>query len=128
MTNARLKRASVVGLAAILLSAAYAAPLNAHPGHQPTPPANPSASLMPGTKLEEEFPAWRRSTDFAIHTKGDSQGYHLSIARERERFVSRPLATIQPGGYSEDDWLGYHCVTGNLEYVMAVVLPRGEIN
>ncbi|HEX2087145.1 MAG TPA: hypothetical protein VHF89_15800 [Solirubrobacteraceae bacterium] len=55
-------------------------------------------------------------------------GFQLFTAVAEERWAWRPLATIQPGGSSEDDWIGYHCTTGDGRHVVAVVAPRRFAN
>jgi hypothetical protein len=60
--------------------------------------------------------------------RGDTGGYHLSVGLERQKYVLRPLATIQPNGYAGDDWLGYQCVTGDRRHVVVTLAPRWAVN
>ena len=34
-----------------------------------------------------------------------------------------PLATVQPGGYSDEAWTGSHCLTGDGRWAIAVIAP-----
>lgn len=67
--------------------------------------------------------SWFESSDLVLASKGDVEGFHLWIARERARWSWKPLATILPGGGSEADWTGYACLTGTGDYAVAVVAP-----
>ncbi|MET7710424.1 hypothetical protein [Micromonospora sp. NPDC005413] len=60
--------------------------------------------------------------------RGDHDGYHLWVGRERERYAMRPLASIQPNGFADDTWLGYQCVTGDGRHVVVTVAPRMAVN
>lgn len=68
------------------------------------------------------------STDLLVAAQGGPTGYQLFTAREDEGWAWRPLANIQPGGGDSDDWIGYHCLTGDGRYVIAVIAPRHFAN
>nr|BFE74624.1 hypothetical protein GCM10020092_079250 [Actinoplanes digitatis] len=73
-------------------------------------------------------PRWWEGTDLIVTGRGDNEGYHLWIGRERERYAMRPLASIQPNGFTDDTWLGYQCVTGDGLHVVVTVAPRMAVN
>jgi hypothetical protein len=117
----------VVAIALAGLSPGHAAAhAPRHDGHGSAPPG--ADGPPPGMRVEDAFRDWHRSDDFAVTGEGGPDGYRLAIAREREQFIARPLATIQPGGYAEDDWLGYQCVTGDSRYVVVTLMPRRAVN
>lgn len=66
--------------------------------------------------------------DLVVTSRSDSSGYQMFIGRSSERFAWRPLATLQPAGNVGDTWVGYHCVTGNGRYAVAVVGQRHFMN
>ncbi|WP_162795708.1 hypothetical protein [Nonomuraea lactucae] len=78
--------------------------------------------------LNDVSPTWWKGTDFIVTGRGDTAGYSIYIGREKDKYVFRPLATIQPHGYAEDEWLGYQCVAGDRKSVIVTVLPRWAVN
>lgn len=59
---------------------------------------------------------------------GDADGYHLYAAAAGDAYTWRPLATLQPGGYGEQKWIGRQCLTGDGHTVVAVVAPWTAAN
>ncbi len=98
----------------------------------------PSVSMAPpsagadeslGTASQSSSSSFRESSDdLIVAALGDESGYHLYLARERSRWLWRPLASLAPGGEAEGEWTGYHCVTGSSRYVVAVVAPTLKVN
>ncbi|MCX2948442.1 hypothetical protein [Lentzea sp. NEAU-D7] len=78
--------------------------------------------------VEEVSPKWWEGDDFVVTGRGDTHGYHVLIGLENRKYAFTPLASIQPGGYDGDQWLGYTCVTGDRSHVVVSVLPRGAVN
>jgi hypothetical protein len=66
--------------------------------------------------------------DLIVTARSSTDGYQLYAARADERWAWRPLASIQPAGNTAEPWIGYHCVTGDGRYVVAVVAPRHAAN
>lgn len=66
--------------------------------------------------------------DTVVTASADSAGYHLFVADDRQRWRWRPLATLQPGGFSGESWIGEHCLTGDGRFVVAVVAPWSANN
>ena len=52
---------------------------------------------------------------------GDTDGYHLSIFTADKGL--RPLATINPGGGSDQRWVGRQCLTGDGRTAAVMVAP-----
>ncbi len=78
--------------------------------------------------VDEVSPKWWEGDDFVVAGRGDTNGYHVLIGRENRKYAFTPLASIQPGGYDGDQWLGYTCVTGDRSDVVVSALPRGAVN
>jgi hypothetical protein len=59
---------------------------------------------------------------------GDLEGYHLYAASGADGWRWRALATLQPGGAGDEQWIGQQCLTGDGRTVVAVVAPWGAAN
>lgn len=68
------------------------------------------------------------SGDEIVTATADTDGYHLFAASSGDGWKWHALATLQPGGYSEEPWIGEHCTTGDGRYVVAVVAPWSANN
>lgn len=99
--------------------------------------AAPSDNSHPGTtsaggsglSLREELgDDYMVSTDVVVHGRPDAGGYRLFKARKSEGWSWRLLATVRPDAVDVVDWTGYHCVTGDGRFVIAVVGPRSFVN
>lgn len=66
--------------------------------------------------------------DVAFSSIADESGYHLYRARQSEAWSWRPLATILPGGSVSEPLTGYHCVTADGRFIVAVVAPARAAN
>jgi hypothetical protein len=66
--------------------------------------------------------------DEVVTAKVDSAGYHLFAASSGDGWAWHALATIQPGGYDDEQWTGEQCLTGDGRYVVAVVAPWSASN
>jgi len=66
--------------------------------------------------------------DEIVTATSDTGGYHLFAAAAGDGWRWHALATLQPGGYSEEAWIGEHCTTGDGRYVVAVVAPWSANN
>lgn len=111
----------------LLMSAAVPPPIPAA-ARAATPAVAQQPAAPPGRDLAEVSPRWWDGTDFLVTGRGDANGYHLWLGLERERYALRPLASIRPNGYADDEWLGYQCVTGDGRHVAVTVAPRRAIN
>jgi hypothetical protein len=99
------------------------------PHHPPGTPATDSgANPQAGVALDAVDDRWWEGDDFLVTARPSAEGYSLLIGWERQKYVFRPLATIQPGGYGDDVWLGYHCLTGDRQHVVVSLLPRWAVN
>ncbi len=71
---------------------------------------------------------WRESTDVALATAGDGSGFHVLMARARDGYEWRTLATLSEPGMDSDQWIGNACLTGTGKQVMVVYAPRHFTN
>ncbi len=85
----------------------------------PTGIADPDRNLGAG---------WQSSSDVAITGVGDTDGFHLEIAREKDAFRWSTLATLSGVNPNGGPWTGYTCLTGSGRYAVAVYLPLSESN
>lgn len=121
----RKPRAIATGVAGCLLvtgalagaSAVQAVPMQSA-GSSPRPPAASSAAFH-----ESADAALMPAGDEVVTGRGDTGGYHLYAAGSGSGWSWRPLATLQPGGYSDERWTGRQCLTGDGRQVVAVVAP-----
>ncbi|SCE82570.1 hypothetical protein GA0070214_102305 [Micromonospora chaiyaphumensis] len=59
---------------------------------------------------------------------GDSNGFHLYVARERNAFAWSTLATLSASALDMGPWMGEVCVTGSGRYAVAVFAPKMAAN
>jgi RHS repeat-associated protein len=71
---------------------------------------------------------WASSTDFAVNGWGDTDGYHIAVARERDGFVWHQIATLDPAALDAPSWVGYQCVSGNGRFAAVAILPSNQLN
>jgi hypothetical protein len=106
-----------IALAMLSLGAFGALNAAAHEGHEEENAASGEAApTMPASQASLR--------DKIFKGEGDTKGYHVYVATGDRGWNWDALATIQPRSYSDDEWIGYQCVTGNAKYVVAVIAPR----
>jgi hypothetical protein len=59
---------------------------------------------------------------------GDETGYHLYVASRRHEWFWRAIATIDPGGATDEPWVGYQCMTTDGRFAVVVTAPRSAAN
>ncbi|MER5702290.1 hypothetical protein ABT023_10100 [Micromonospora sp. NPDC002296] len=59
---------------------------------------------------------------------GDSNGFHLYVARERNAFAWSTLASLSASSLDMGPWMGETCVTGSGRYAVAVFAPKMAAN
>lgn len=127
---------SLVALAAIPDQVVSARPVAAQATNptsaEESPPVDRAAVGVPEPGVPapvEELPDdWYRSTDVAYDAHPTLGGYEIMVAREAERWTWKPLATIKPAGLGDVTLTGYHCVTGDGAWVVAVIAPVEFMN
>ncbi|WP_343449752.1 hypothetical protein [Micromonospora oryzae] len=67
---------------------------------------------------------WQTSTDVLIAGAGDTDGYHLYVARESDAFGWSTLATLKSSSIAVGPWTGAVCLTGSGRYAVAVFAPK----
>ncbi|MFC4067423.1 hypothetical protein [Actinoplanes subglobosus] len=126
-TAARIKAATIGALAftttlAGLPAAAHAAP---RPSSPPPAPQVQASVADPDKALGA---GWRKSSDITVTGTGDTDGYHLHIAREKDAFAWSTLATLKSSEMNGAPWGGAVCVTGSGRYAVAVFAPKIAAN
>jgi hypothetical protein len=124
------QRATSIRLLAALATLAVSAvaisqPAAASPAGPSTPPARPSAVTDPDAALGT---GWRQSSDILVTGAGDSKGFHLYVAREKDAFAWSTLATLTSSALDLGPWTGEVCVTGSGRYAVAVYAPAVAAN
>jgi len=80
---------------------------------------NPDSTLGPG---------WKTSSDVIVTGVGDTTGFHVIVAKEKDAFAWSTLATLNAGMSETGAWTGYLCVTGSGRYAMVVYAPAIAAN
>ncbi|WP_089018742.1 hypothetical protein [Micromonospora coriariae] len=110
-------------LATIALTASVTvAPQTASAAPTPsTPDAGRQAAVTdPARVLGDD---WKSSSDVLVTGSGDTDGFHLYIAREKDAFAWSRLATLNGGRTEAGAWTGYVCLTGSGRYAAVVYAP-----
>jgi hypothetical protein len=105
------------------------------------PPKDPNADLpadrpvatAPGRVPERDREGtlgkgWQTSTDRAVTTSGDADGFHVFTARAAEGYAWREVTTLTEPGFDTDRWVGNLCVTGSARRAVVVYAPRAFLN
>ncbi|TDC41351.1 hypothetical protein [Micromonospora sp. KC213] len=92
---------------------------------QPARPPAPAAFTAPDEALGR---SWRTSDDVVVTGAGDTEGYHLYVAREKDAFGWSTLATLTSSSIAVGPWTGAVCVTGSGRYAVAVFAPKKAAN
>ncbi|GIF24401.1 hypothetical protein BJ973_007881 [Actinoplanes tereljensis] len=103
---------------ATLATIGFAAPAQAEVPH-------PGGVAAPDTALGKD---WKSSSDVVVTGAGDADGYHLYIAREKDAFGWRTLATLKSSAIDVGPWGGSVCVTGSGRYAVAIFAPKKAAN
>jgi hypothetical protein len=118
----RLRRALAFTAVTALAVTAVSSPAVAT---TPAPPPGPGAVQSPDKALGSK---WKSSSDVVVTGTGDADGYHLYIAREKDAFAWRTLATLTSHSIDIGPWGGSVCVTGSGRYAVAVFAPQEAVN
>jgi len=91
---------------AALAVAGLAVPAQAQ-AKAPNPGGGQAAIAAPDTALGTK---WKTSADVVVTGAGDADGYHLYIAREKDAFAWKTLATLRAEAIDIGPWGGSVCV------------------
>lgn len=121
MRAARLLTACLLG--SIIIPAATALQSQA----APKPPAAGRAGSFsaPDTALGG---AWASSGDELVTGTGDSDGFHVMVAREKDAFAWQNLVTLKAASADAGPWTGEICTTGDGKYAVAVYALSSSVN
>ncbi|MEV6345737.1 hypothetical protein [Actinoplanes sp. NPDC051851] len=122
-----IRRGVAIG-AVVALAVGIAGPAVA----APSPAATPTSTLAKQAPLANPDKVlgddWRKSSDVLITGAGDTDGYHLYIAREKDAFAWSTLATLRSPALDVGPWGGSVCLTGSGRYAVAVFAPKMAAN
>lgn len=131
----RTRQHLVAGLllgAAVLSAPPPVAAAPAGPGEAEPAPARPAADApraIPSADRDAVLGAgWRSSTDRALITSGDADGFHLLVGRASEGWQWRTVTTLAEPGVETDQWVGNVCVTRSGQRAVVVYAPRTFTN
>src|SRR5258708_39953230 len=68
------------------------------------------------------------SADEIVAGVGSTDGYRVFVARSTGGWSWQPVALLDPGGESDQAWVGNTCLTGDGSAAVAVIAPWGPIN
>ncbi len=125
---ARHHRARLTAVSAVLLVGALAlTTLASTASAAPTPPAPAGQGAVPdsASALGSGF---ANSSDVLVTGVGDTGGYHLFTAREKDAFAWKPLATVGAKFGELGPLTGFTCVTGSGNYAAVVYAPALAVN
>ncbi|GIG58596.1 hypothetical protein Lfu02_29680 [Longispora fulva] len=123
--NSRRLRYLTAGLALFTgLTVAAPGAEAAPPTTQPAP-AGQAARPQPDSDLA---PGWKKSSDVLVTGVGDTTGFHLYSASEKDAFAWKTLATLTASALDLGSWTGQVCVTGSGRYAVAVYAPATAAN
>lgn len=92
------------------------------PPESPTTASSARAGAQSATPVPTA-PAVAAAKDLVSTGYGDTRGWHVYLASPADGWAWHPVATIQPGGYEDEGWIGQQCLTGDGQYVVAVIAP-----
>lgn len=117
---------------------AYAAPVpttapNAWSAQTPRPHKNVQPDAKPRSvphkrRLATLGADYRSSSDRAFTTSGDSTGFHLMVADERDGYRWKTAASLSEPGFETDTWIGNACVTESGRFAAVAYAPRTFAN
>ncbi|HEY3868636.1 MAG TPA: hypothetical protein VGM10_09815 [Actinocrinis sp.] len=117
----------------IALTGSVISPLSAAAaGSGSTPDSTPAQSTASGVGFAQPAAAlgnsWSNSSDEAVVGVGDSDGYHIMVARESRAFAWTNLVTLDVPAIDLGPWTGEVCTTGDGRYAVAVYAPSLATN
>jgi hypothetical protein len=111
----------------VLLSVALLSPLTTSvtASAAARPHTEHGAFASPATALGA---SWVSSSDELVTATGDSDGYHVMVARESSAFEWANLVTLAVPQIDLGPWTGEICTTGDGKYAVAVYAPSAYTN
>ncbi|SDY13135.1 hypothetical protein SAMN05421504_104608 [Amycolatopsis xylanica] len=112
-------------LPAVVLAATIGLTLASPSGQAAAAPPAQGALAAPDAALDKD---WRASGDVLVTGAGDTDGFHLYVAREKEAFAWKKLATLKASALPGGSWFGHVCLTGSGKHAVAVFAPAMAAN
>ncbi|WP_431045220.1 NocE [Streptomyces sp. P1-3] len=122
--------ASLLPLTATTASADTKPPKDAAQGWQQkkTKDTDRPGSVPPQDRAVVLGKDYAKSPDTAWTTSGDSTGFHLLIADEKDGYTWKTAATLSEDGFNTDTWVGNACVTASGKHAAIAYAPRTFTN
>ncbi|MEU0136690.1 hypothetical protein ABZ172_22070 [Streptomyces sp. NPDC006296] len=115
------------GLAtAVLASSIALIPLVAQ--ESPAEAADTTTNVLFSTPEKALGDGFEKSGDIVVNGTGDSDGFHIVTAAEREGYTFHEVASLQRKDIDAGPWTGYVCTTGSGRYAAAVYMPSLWVN
>ncbi|MFI0929979.1 hypothetical protein [Streptomyces sp. NPDC021012] len=117
--------------AQVAATAVLASSLALIPFVSPTAPAEAAdvtTNVLFGTPETALGKDYESSTDVIVNGTGDSDGFHIVTASEREGYAFREVASLRRKDIDAGPWTGYVCTTGSGRYAAAVYMPSMWVN
>ncbi|WP_328944178.1 transglycosylase SLT domain-containing protein [Streptomyces sp. NBC_00250] len=112
--------------AQVAATAVLASSIALIPFAAPTTPAeaaDATTNVLFGAPEKALGKEYRNSGDQIVSGTGDSEGFHIVAASEREGYTFREVASLRRKDVDAGPWTGYVCTTGSGKYAAAVYMP-----
>ncbi|MFE0703866.1 hypothetical protein [Streptomyces sp. NPDC058872] len=109
--------AATAVLASSLALIPFAAPTT------PAEAADVTTNVLFGAPEKALGKDYESSTDVIVSGTGDSDGFHIVTASEREGYAFREVASLRRKDIDAGPWTGHVCTTGSGRYAAAVYMP-----
>ncbi|MFI6758189.1 hypothetical protein ACIBF5_03450 [Micromonospora sp. NPDC050417] len=120
-----------LGLCAALAVATLFVPASATAQPGPAVQAPPTTRYDQAALVDPDVALganWRQSSDVLVTGLGDTEGFHLYVAKEKDAFAWTTLVTLNAGLTGVGAWTGNVCVTGSGRYAAVVFAPATFAN
>ncbi|MFG2840894.1 hypothetical protein ACGFYE_38575 [Streptomyces zaomyceticus] len=109
--------AAIAVLASSIALIPFAAPTT------PAEAADATTNVLFGAPEKALGKGYQSSGDQIVSGTGDSDGFHIVTASEREGYTFREVASLRRKDIDAGPWTGYVCTTGSGRYAAAVYMP-----
>ncbi|MER6478255.1 hypothetical protein [Streptomyces filamentosus] len=89
----------------------------------PAEAADATTNVLFGTPERDLGKDYEKSDDLIVSGTGDSDGFHIVTASEREGYAFREVTSLRRKDIDAGPWTGYVCTTGSGRYAAAVYMP-----
>ncbi|MDW5328524.1 hypothetical protein [Plantactinospora sp. KLBMP9567] len=127
-----IRRSTAYGAAVVLLASLSLGPPTVATAKPDSEPAGAASAVNTRAAVADPDAVlgdgWRQSSDMLVTGVGDTDGFHLYVAREKDAFAWSTLVTLNAGLTEAGAWTGNVCVTGSGRYAAVVYAPATFTN